>query len=138
MNPDNLATCTYRHHVDRKYSIELHFASVEAAKTAALSLLRFLGIEPQGETQQEAPTHKPCEEVAEEADLLTQAHKNEMEFSDMLRVYRVAHGYSQRTLAGLLGTTQSNICHWENGTFAPHARTQQAIRNKLESGEFNA
>jgi DNA-binding XRE family transcriptional regulator len=138
---DNFNTflCQYDKASEDGYHICLSFNSIPAAKAAARELLAFLGEDKDipVPTPAEAPPHKSCEEVPEEADPLTQAQRREIEFSDMLRVYRATHGYSQRKLAELLGTTQSNICHWENGTFVPHAGTQQAIRNKLESGEFN-
>ena len=69
---------------------------------------------------------------------LTAIQKSEIAFSDLLRTYRISHGYSQRKFAELINTTQSNICHWERCDHLPCMETQQAIRNKLESGEFNA
>ena len=139
MQDSHTFLCQYDKSSEEGYHINLSFDSIPAAKAAARELLAFLGEDKNipASALSEAPTRKSCEEMAEEADSLTQAQRSEIVFSDMLRVYRTAHGYSQRKLAELLGTTQSNICHWENGTFIPHAGTQQAIRNKLESGEFN-
>lgn len=139
MCPDNKSfLCQYVRDSEDEYSIALHFNSIQAARNAAVDLLTFIGEPiPLSMKPREAPPHKTSEENAPDPDPLTQAQRSEIEFSDMLRVYRSTHGYSQRKLAELLGTTQSNICHWENGTFVPHAGTQQAIRNKLESGEFN-
>lgn len=133
----NTFLCQYDKASETGYHIYLSFNSIDAAKAAARELLAFLGEDLPAPATAEAPPHKSCEEVSEEADPLTQAQRSEIEFSDMLRVYRTTHGYSQRKLAELLGTTQSTICHWENGSFVPHAGTQQVIRNKLESGEFN-
>ena len=129
--------CQYDKASEDGYHICLSFNSIPAAKAAARELLAFLGEDLPAPAPAEAPPHKSCEEVVGEADPLTQAQRSEIKFSDMLLAYRTTHGYSQRKFAELLGTTQSNICHWENGTFIPSAGTQQAIRNKLESGEFN-
>ena len=135
----NTFLCQYDKASEEGYHICLSFDSIPAAKAAARELLAFLGEDRNVPVSapSEAPTRKSCEEVTEGDDPLTQAQKSEVEFSDILRVYRATHGYSQRKLAEILGTTQSSICHWENGTLVPHAGTQQAIRNKLESGEFN-
>ena len=139
MNLNDDFRCVYCHVSEGESSILLRFNSIPAAKAAARELLAFLGEDKNipVSAPAEAPARKSCEEATEESDPLSKAQRSEIEFSDMLRVYRATHGYTQRKLAELLCTTKSNICHWENGTFIPHAGTQQAIRNKLESGEFN-
>jgi DNA-binding XRE family transcriptional regulator len=135
----NTFLCQYDKASEAGYHICLSFNSIPAAKAAARELLAFLGEDNNipVSAPEEAPPHKSCEETEVETDPLSQYQNEIIAFGDMLRVYRTTHGYSQRKLAELLGTTQSNICHWENGTFVPHEGTQQAIRNKLESGEFN-
>lgn len=135
MCPDNkIFPCQYVRASEDEYSIALHFNSIQAAKKAALDLLNFIGaiVLP---NPQEAPPHKSCEEVTEEADPLTQAKRSEIEFSDMLQCYRTTHGYSQRRLADLLGVSQRTISCWEQG-YTPRKNTEENIRRKLSKGEF--
>lgn len=137
MRIDKHPTCSYCQQIEGEYKILLEFTSIQAAKSAARNLLAFLGEDLAPAAPAEPPPHKTCEEVTEENDPLTEIQESKAAFSDMLRVYRANHSYSQRRFAELLGTTQSNICHWENGSVIPSLGTQAAIRKKIESGEFN-
>ena len=85
----------------------------------------------------EAPPHKTSEENTPDPDPLTQLQNKAKSFSNMLKDYRAEHKYSQRKMAELLGVSSPTICYWENGSVIPALGTQAAIRQKIESGEFN-
>lgn len=136
---DNGFRCVYSNHSEGESYVLLHFNSIQAAKKAAFELLSFLGDPiPQTAEPQESPPHKISEEVTATADPLTAIQKEAVCFADTLRIYRNTHGYSQRKMAELLGTSQSNICWWEKGEYTPNEDTRRTILKKLESGDFSA
>lgn len=59
MCPDNkIFLCQYVRGSEDEYSIALHFNSMQAAKKAALDILKFIGVVVPTNPQ-EAPPHKP-------------------------------------------------------------------------------
>lgn len=107
------------------YNLELSFDSIKSALDAALEILAFadadcyLAPPPKEEPKTTPPI--PCE--------------RHMEFHDMIRTYRKSHGYSQATMAKLLGVTQTTISYWEAGN-RPSLKAEIRIREKLSKGEF--
>jgi DNA-binding XRE family transcriptional regulator len=140
MHPDkpNTFLCQYDKASGEDYYIFLNFNSIQAAKAAAHELLAFLGEDvTQPPAPAEAPPHKTSEENTPDPDPLTTIQEKDKEISNLLRDYRAAHGYSQRKMAELLGTSQANICNWEHGVTIPNIYIQERIKRTLESGEFN-
>ena len=135
----NTFLCQYDKASEEGYHICLSFNSIPAAKAAARELLAFLGEDRNVPVSapSEAPPHKSCEEVSEEADPLTKFQNEAKPFSDLLRDYRAEHKYSRREMAKLLGVSTGSVANWEFGTYTPTKGTERAVRLKLERGEFN-
>ena len=107
------------------YSLELSFDSIKAALDAALEILAFADADCYlaGQDKQRSPDYQPT-------------YKQPSEFPDMLRIYRVTHGYTQKEFGALLGVSQQTLCSWETGSVTPRRATEAAIREKLRKGEF--
>lgn len=105
------------------YEFSLRFCSLQDAEQAARDLIDFLmaGVRPKKETAPEPP-----KEAKERQKTIPSGP-----IADDLNRYMQEHGYSEREMAKVLGTSQNSINHWRRGICMPTGRCKDVLFSVL-------
>ena len=101
------------------YEFSLRFCSLQDAEQAARDLIDFLmaGVRPKKDADQEPP-----QEAKERQKTIPRGP-----IADDLNRYMQEHGYSERAMAKILGTSQTAINNWRRGICLPTGDKMKAL-----------
>ena len=103
------------------YEFSLRFCSLQDAEQAARDLIDFLMTgAPRKQKEANAPEHP--QEPEERPKALPRGP-----IAYDLNRYMQEHGYSERVMANLVGTTQNSVNNWRRGIYLPKGKNRKSL-----------